>query len=113
MGQNSSADWVRICGVMDYRFGILCSWSLLLYLHLTNLTTKGSRGATRNLNSGVLNFFWGKAPPPLVSSAFHSPPSSCTRCFPTTLNMSSLPPTHLKAGGLGFSPEFFKMSTLL
>src|SRR6218665_3105672 len=65
-----------------------------------------SSGATRNLSWGC-STFWGKAHPPLVSSALHSPPSSCTRCFPTTLNMSSLPPTHLKAGGLGFSPGFF------
>src|SRR6218665_1417896 len=65
-----------------------------------------ARGATRNLSWGC-STFWGKAHPLLVSSALHSPPYSCTRCFPTTLNMSSLPPTHLKAGGLGFSPVIF------
>src|SRR6218665_1909813 len=86
------------------------------------------RGATRNLSWGC-STFWGKAHPPLVSSALHSPSSSCTRCFPATLNMSSLPLTlkrvvwgyppeffkffKLKAGGPGSSPEFFKMSTSL
>src|SRR6218665_2334493 len=50
------------------------------------------RGATRNLSWGC-STFWGKAHPPLVSSALHSPSSSCTRCFPATLNMSSLPLT--------------------
>src|SRR6218665_212938 len=72
---------------------------------------------------GGAQLFWGKAHPPLVFSALHSPPSSCTRCFPTMLNMSSLPLTlkrvfwgsppeffkflKLKSGGSGSSPEFF------
>src|SRR6218665_2956027 len=65
--------------------------------------------ASQEIKLGVLNF-WSKAHPPLVSSALHSPPSSCTRCFPTTLNMSSLPPSlplTLKRVIWGSPPEFF------
>src|SRR6218665_375954 len=65
-----------------------------------------ARDATRNLSWGC-STFWGKAHPPLISYALHSPPSSCTRCFSTTLNMSSLPPTHLKPGGLALFPRNF------
>src|SRR6218665_1638906 len=72
----------------------------------------GARGATRNLSWGC-STFWGKAHSPLISSALHSPPSSCTRCFPATLNMSSLPlPLTLKRVVLGSLPEFFNFFKL-
>src|SRR6218665_4029210 len=64
-------------------------------------------GAQPGIYAGGCSTFWGKTHPSLVSSALHSPPTSSTRCFPTTLNISSLPPTHPKAGGLGFSPGIF------
>src|SRR6218665_2453226 len=73
-------------------------WNSLL-LELTAVSTpyqfnyKGVQRRNQEFKLGGAQLFWGKAHPPLVSSAFHSPPSSCTRCFPTTLNMSSLPLT--------------------
>src|SRR6218665_1173488 len=87
--------YVCVCvGVRVFVYVRVCSRTMHVGTRIYFVTS--TQGRNQEFKLGGAQLFG-------VSSALHSPPSSSsTRCFPTTLNMSSLPPTHLNAGGLNF-----------